>query len=192
MNGIENIIKRIEDEAKAQAEQIMAQAESDADAVRKEYEKKAEEKKKAITERGKKNADERASRLSGIAGLEARKQSLAKKQELISRAFDAAVKKLEALSDDERADALASLALRAANGGSGEIILSASERAAIGDKIIAKCAANKAVTLSQETREIESGFIFRDGSAEVNCTFRTLVDEQRDALSREVADILFG
>lgn len=192
MNGIENIIKRIDDEAKAQAEQIMAQAESDAAAMRGEYAKKCEEIRNAIIERGKKSASERESRLCGVAGLEARKTSLAKKQELITHAFDAAVEKLNALSDDERADALASLALRAADGGKGEIILSASERAAIGDKIIAKCSANSGITLSAETREIGGGLILRDGASEVNCTFEALVYGQRDSLGREIADILFG
>ena len=192
MNGIENITKRIADDAEKEALKIISEAEKEAEAVRKEYAKKGEDIRNAIIERGKKSASERESRLCGVAGLEARKTSLAKKQELISRAFDAAIKKLSDLSDDERADALAALALRAADGGKGEIILSASERAAIGDKIIAKCAANSGITLSAETREIGGGLILRDGASEVNCTFEALVYGQRDTLGREIADILFG
>lgn len=192
MNGIENITKRISDEAEKNATQIIARAREEARAICEEYTQRSEEMKNSLTERGEKSAKEREERLRGTHDLEARKAMLGKKQELISRAFDMAVNKLESSEGDERAGILATLALRAANGGEGEIILPAADKAKLGAKILAKCAENKNITISDETREISGGLILRDGSAEVNCTFRTLVNELRDELSREVADILFG
>ncbi len=47
------------------------------------------------------------------------------------------------------------------------------------------------LTLSQETRDIQGGFILSDGPVEVNCALETLVRQQRDRLSGEVARILF-
>lgn len=192
MNGIENITKRIAEEAEKEALRIIEEAEKEAAAIRDEYTKKSEEIKVSILQRGKKSADEREARLSGSAELEARKITLAKKQELISLAFDAAAKKLGSLSDDERADVIARLALTAAAGGRGEIILSKADRDTIGSKVLARCAENKNIKLSEETREIGGGFVLRDGMSEVDCAFSSLVTELRDGMSREAADILFG
>ena len=72
------------------------------------------------------------------------------------------------------------------------MILSKEEKAKIGEKILKKTAENKNITLSDETRDIGSGLILRDGASEVDCTFRTLVMQLRDGMSREVADVLFG
>ncbi len=192
MNGIENITKRISDEAERNAAQIIARAQEQARVICEEYRQKSEEIKNSLTERGEKSAKEREERLRGTHDLEARKAMLEKKQELISRAFDMAANKLESSEGDERAEILATLALRAANGGKGEIVLSAEDKAELGAKILEKCSENKNITISDETRELGGGLVFREGSAEVNCTFRTLVTELRDELSREVADILFG
>ena len=47
------------------------------------------------------------------------------------------------------------------------------------------------LTLSEETRPMDGGFILSDGAVEVNCTFDTLIRLQRGALSGEVAKVLF-
>lgn len=47
------------------------------------------------------------------------------------------------------------------------------------------------LTLSQETRNIQGGFIMVDGDVEINCAFETLVRLQREKLEREVARVLF-
>lgn len=47
------------------------------------------------------------------------------------------------------------------------------------------------LTLAVETRDIPGGFILADGPVEINCALNTLLDEQRAALTPEVASILF-
>ena len=47
------------------------------------------------------------------------------------------------------------------------------------------------LTLAEETRPMDGGFILSDGAVEVNCTFDTLIRLQRSALSGEVAKVLF-
>lgn len=192
MNGIENIIKRIADEAEKNAAEIISRAEAEAAEIRADYDKKCAEKKEEIIARGESVAKEREDRLRGSLELAARKELLSKKQELISRAFDAAKKKLDSLSGDELTVTLSALALRAANGGAGEIILSPETRRACGEKVLEACAENKNIRLSPETREIGGGLILRDGTSEVNCSFAALVESLRDELSREISDILFG
>ena len=48
------------------------------------------------------------------------------------------------------------------------------------------------LTLAEETRPMDGGFILSDGAVEVNCTFDTLIRLQRGALAGEVAKVLFG
>ena len=192
MNGIENIIKRIADEAEKNAAEITARAEAEATEIRAEYDKKCAEKKAEIIARGESVAKEREDRLRGSFELAARKELLSKKQELISRAFEAAKNKLESLSGDDLVKTLSALALRAANGGAGEIILSPKTRRECGEKVLAACSENKNIRLSLETREIGGGLILRDGTSEVNCSFAALVESLRDELSRKISDILFG
>ncbi len=47
------------------------------------------------------------------------------------------------------------------------------------------------LTLSEETRPMDGGFILSDGATEVNCTFDTLIRLQRSALAGQVAKVLF-
>ena len=48
------------------------------------------------------------------------------------------------------------------------------------------------LTLGEETRPIQGGFIMVDGDVEINCAFETLVRLQREKLEREVAQALFN
>ena len=48
------------------------------------------------------------------------------------------------------------------------------------------------LTLAEETRPIQGGFILAADGVEVNCAFETLVRLSRPELERQVAQILFG
>lgn len=66
---------------------------------------------------------------------------------------------------------------------------------AILDKVVAGASAvlsgTGMLTLAEETRPMDGGFILSDGAVEVNCTFDTLIRLQRGALAGEVAKVLF-
>lgn len=63
------------------------------------------------------------------------------------------------------------------------------EGAATAVNAIAKGAAM--LTLSEETRDIQGGFILKNGQVEVNCALETLVDQEKETLTAEVAGLLF-
>ncbi len=191
MNGIDNITKRIADEGENAAREIIAAAEAEARALRAEYAKKAEGVREKILVRARKDAEDAAFRIESSASSDVRRSYLAKKQELISEAFDKAEEKLASLSGDELVSALASLAIRAAAGQEGELVL-AEKDASLKEKILAKCSENKGITVSEETHSLGGGFIFRRGSTEINCTFARLASELRDELQLEIAEILFS
>ncbi len=73
--------------------------------------------------------------------------------------------------------------------------VTASKAGAILDKVVAGASAVLSgaamLTLAEETRPMDGGFILSDGAVEVNCTFDTLIRLQRGALAGEVAKVLF-
>lgn len=74
--------------------------------------------------------------------------------------------------------------------------LSDSKVGALLDKVVKNTAAIVTgagqLTLSDQTRSIQGGFILSDGEVEVNCSFETLVRMQREQLERQVAELLFA
>ena len=174
MNGLEKITQRIEQDAQAEAGQVLADARARADDIAAQWAEKARKEREDILERGRKNSEERAERLASVAQLEGRKQILAAKQEMIGQAFDRALEELLALPEE----------------------LTGSAAGAFLDKVVtagsALLAGTGMLTLAEETRPIQGGFILAADGVEVNCAFETLVRLSRPELERQVAQILFG
>lgn len=196
MNGIEKIIDRISGDAQREIDDVLAKARAEAEEITARYQAQAKAEADDILARGERAAVERGQRLASVAQLECRKGVLAAKQEVIEEAFQLAMQKLTQLPQEEYVALLADLAVQAAAKGNEKLIFSVADRARVGKAVVV--AANQKLgdrgqlTLSQETRPMQGGFIFSDGRVEVNCTFETLVRLQRGTLSTQVADVLFG
>ena len=99
---------------------------------------------------------------------------------------------------------LAKLAVAASRTGREQVIFSQKDRSRYGKQavtmandMLAKKAGPRAaesagmLTLAEESRPMAGGLILRDGRVETNCSFEVLIHLQRDALSAEVARVLF-
>ena len=194
MNGIEKITARIAQDGKAENDALLAQARAQAAEIKAKYQAEAKAAADEILEHGRKSAEARARHLDSTAQMECRKAVLCAKQDVIEEAFQAAHKKLLDLPQAEYVTFLAGLAAKASVTGKEKLIFSANDKAKVGKDVVA--AANKklpagALTLADETRPMDGGFILSDGAVEVNCTFDTLIRLQRGALAGEVAKVLF-
>lgn len=138
MNGIEKITARIETDAKAEVAEILHEAEEKAAAVRAQYEAQAKQEAEAAKQAGVEAARRQAERLESAAQMEAKKQMLATKQASLNEAFEKAQAKLLALPDDQYAELLAKMAVRAAKTGREEILLNAKDRERVGPQVVAK------------------------------------------------------
>lgn len=195
MNGIEKITQRIEADAQAEIDRILSEAREEADQITGRYKAQAEAEAASLAARNEKSAVEREERLVSVAQMEARKVSLAAKQEMVEQAFRLALDKLCAMPEGDYIAAAAKLLAEAAPDGKGAAVFSEQDRKRIGQKAVdaanAQLGEKGKLTLSQETRDIRGGFILVNGSVEVNCTFETLVRLQKGAMSGEVAKLLF-
>ena len=193
MNGIEKIIDRISGDAQAEIDAVLNQAKAEAAEITARYEAQAKAETDDILARGKRAAAEREERLVSVAQLECRKAQLAAKQEVIDASFKLALEKLLALPEDKYVALLADLAVQAAPSGKGKLIFSQTDRARVGKAVVlaANEKLNGSLTLAEETRPMNGGFVLSDGRVEVNCSFETLVRLQKAELTGKVTGVLF-
>lgn len=205
MNGIEKITGQIDADVQKEIGAALDQARAQAKEIEARYESQAQTQGEALRRKGEQDAALRRERLVDVARLEARKTLLAAKQDLVGRAFDLALKKLLELPDQEYIALLAKLAVAASRTGREQVILSQKDRSRYGkqavtmaNEMLAKKAGPRAaesagmLTLAEEARPMAGGLILRDGRVETNCSFEVLIHLQRDALSAEVARVLFA
>ena len=137
MNGIEKITQRIDQDAQAEIDKILGDARSQAVEILARYEEQARKESQEILARGEKNAAEREERLASVAQMEAKKLTLATKQEMLDKAFELALDRLVSLPDDEYVALLADLAVRAATTGREQLIFSQKDRTRVGKQVVA-------------------------------------------------------
>ena len=204
MNGIEKITGQIDADVQKEIDAALNQARAQAKEIEARYESQAQTQGEALRRKGEQDAALRQERLVDVARLEARKILLAAKQDLVGQAFDLALKKLLELPDQEYIALLAKLAVAASRTGREQVIFSQKDRSRYGKQavtmandMLAKKAGPRAaesagmLTLAEEARPMAGGLILRDGRVETNCSFEVLIHLQRDALSAEVARVLF-
>ena len=198
MNGIEKIIERIQAETNAACMMTSGEAAERCAAIRMDYADKAVAAYKEAIDKGTEELRQAGQRMDRNARLDARKDILGLKQEMVDKAFQLARQKLLGLPQDKYAAYLASLAARASVTGDEEIVFTAADREKLGEAVTAQAnaalaaAGKKAgLTLSAETREFDGGLVLRKGDIEVNCTVDTLLELSRQELTAEVAGILF-
>ena len=198
MNGIEKIIARIEADAAGEVEAIDAESGRACEKARAEAENAAQEEYWKIFKKGTKDAEMRVERLGSVAALEAKKQLLATKQEMVARAFQLAVEKITGLPEQEYVGLLSKLAAGASRTGREQIILSSGDRARYGknvcikaNELLSDAGKTASLTLSEEMRDIRGGIMLKDGDIEVNCAVETLVELEKNEMASQVAGVLF-
>ena len=115
MNGIEKITQRIAAEAEAECGRITAEAEQRCAAIRAEYDAKAAQVYESAMAKGKQEIEQLSSREEGTVRMDAKKDLLLLKQELVQEAFSRAKEKILSMPREEYADFAAKLAASAAS-----------------------------------------------------------------------------
>lgn len=193
MNGLEKITDRIVSDAREKAAELLSEAKTQAAQVAADYEGRANDILTEARAKAEAQGAQTAQRAEAAGALEGRKWVLSAKQQLLEDTFAAALEKLCALPKEEYTALLTRQLLDAAQGGE-EVIFNQGDRARVGKEVVT--AVNEKLkggrlTLSEETRDIKGGFILRSGLVELNCALETLVEQEKEALSAQVASRLF-
>src|SRR5690554_1175418 len=95
--GADRIVRRILSDARNEAEAVMAEAAQKAGAIEKEAGESADGLRERLLAQAHKEAAEQRRRILSVAQLDARKETLAAKQEMIAEAFRQALDTLAGL-----------------------------------------------------------------------------------------------
>lgn len=194
MSGLDRIIEKINadslascreitDQAQKRAQDIVSDADERAKQVYAEIIADAEKKAQSIMTMSEAN-------VSGIA----RRAELSAKVEAVDAAIEAAYDAMCDMGADEYFAALEKLAVRNAGKGEGELRLSKRDLdrvpSGFADRINAALT-DGSVKLSGQSADIDNGFILVYGDIEMNCTFRALINEQKDIVREKVCGVIF-
>ena len=198
MNGIDKILDKLQAESRAETDAILDRAKAEAEAIRERYAAQADQEREAAGEKGRTAAAERQDRLVRAAEMESRKMVLGAKQSVLDKAFAMARDALVSLPRDRYVQLLASLAASSSATGAEAVVMNPKDRAEVGQAVVDAANARRAekrlpaaLTLAEETEDIEGGLLLRDRASEVNCTFDTLLHLGRENLAGQAAGLLF-
>lgn len=138
MNGIEKITQLIQSQAQTEIDGVLAKAREEAAEIAARYEAQAQAESAELTAKNQRAAAEREERLISAAQMEARKEALAVKQELVERAYAQALERLCAMPEAECVQVLAQLLVEAAATGREEVIFSPQDRDRVGKAAVAR------------------------------------------------------
>ncbi|NLZ38071.1 MAG: V-type ATP synthase subunit E [Firmicutes bacterium] len=199
MSGAEKLKEKIIADATGEAEALLANARAKEAEILAQAEEEAAAKTAKIKATVEKQINELRSRYQTIAELDARKAILAAKEELIEDTFKQALARLQSMETKAYQELMSTMLLAAAQTGTEEIIVSATDKERFSAELLSAVNAELArqgkqgkLTLAAETRETQGGFILRAENIEINCSFAALLRMQREELEPEVAAILFS
>ena len=177
MDALEKMKETILQEAQLKADKIVEAATQDAEAILREARAEAARKRDEELAKAREKAEENARRIATLADLDARKQLLAVKEELVNEAFSEAKSRLASLEPEVYNGYLKQTLFAAAGDRGGDVIMCERDRSAIGGKIVAgvnaeltKAGHNGKLRLADISGEFIGGFVLRSGKVEVNCT----------------------
>ena len=193
MNGIEKIKERILREAHAYAETCVKNASEEADKILEAARQEAACKKKAMMEEARRESDHRTKRRIAKAEMEARKERLRVKQELVEDVMRRAADKLCGMPVEEYCGILARMIVGAAGEEKMEVVLSAGDRKRLEEILPSRIAAlalsqgkKPEIALSEHTKEMSGGFILKMGGIELNYSVEALIRAEKEELEERV------
>lgn len=196
--GAEKIVEKILQDARDKAQEISSSAQAEAGKIVAAANKAAEGKKTVSLAAGEKEAALTKQRIVASAHMEAKKLLLQTKQDLLSAAFDAALETIKKMDNIQFERLMTNLMINLVETGDEVAIINEADKKRLSpeflyyvNRTVAKEQVPCNVTMSDEARDIPSGFILKRGDVEINATFEALLRQKKDALSAEVVKILF-
>lgn len=193
-SGLDKIIEEIGAASEGVIKELLDKAQSEADEITKKAEKEAEETVRRITSEGEKQLTDAGNRAHSAAVLAKRQLLLSEKQTLIGAVMEKAKRTFTEMPDSEYFDTILKLVKKNALPQDGEIIFNAADKKRMPSNFVETLAG--AVTggklkVSDETRDIDGGFVLSYGGIEQNCSIGALFDSNMELLQDKIQGLLF-
>ena len=197
MTGLEKIIMHIGEDAIATAKVVITEAKSKAGEITTAAQAECNKKRADIEEQSKIEVQACLSRAESSALLQEKKLILNAKQQIISTIITSSKNLLAKLPSEEYFDVMIKMIKKYALGQSGQILFSAIDKKRLPEQFgaILQTALleieGAALTVSENTREMDGGFVLIYGDVEENCSFDALFFAARESLQDKVCEVLF-
>ncbi len=221
MTGLSRITDRILDDARAQADEVLARAQEESKKIKNEYAQRAAQIVAECNAQAKSNAAQLVARARSEERTQTRDKLLMLKGEMTSRAFTAAQNELEGLADKQRLSLITRIMISVLTAeyeaeqerirmgdtceGDGEriyeILLCRRDLDKLGDELMDSFRRGivgrdmgdltSRVRLSGECAKIGTGLVVRIGDIEINCSVESIIASLRQRLEGDVEKILF-
>lgn len=196
MSGIEKIIQKIEEDARAACEQVISEAKRKAVEILQSARLEGERLKAERVKKTRKRCEFEVELACSRAETEQKRAALAEKVKIIEEVISQALASLKSLSASEYFSALKKLAIGYALSGSGLMLLSKAdlERLPKGfeQELNKGLGEEKSLKVASEPADIDGGFILRYEGVEQNCTFEALFEANLDEIKDAASKILFS
>ncbi len=191
--ALADIKKKIETEARQEADKLLQRAREEANAILAEADLQAEKVRLAYEHRFQEEEAEVLRRRRIVAGMDVRRLELGARREVIGKSFDAALDALRALPAEKYSAAMTSLLESAMVTKTEEVKVGRKEKVLTNAWIDSFNKSHDAsLTLSSEKLSETGGFVLSQGRVDVNCTFDMLVHSLAEDLEADVVERLFS
>lgn len=191
MSGLDKIIDHITQEAKTEAEGILASARAEADKLISSGKAEADAMAAAIAKQSEADVAAAVKRIQSASDLREKRIILQAKQDQIEEVFGAALEHLRGLGDEDYFTLIRKMITRYASGERGILQFSAADLARM-PKDMQTFAGQHHLEISPESVDISGGFILSYGDIEENCSFDVLIETSREELQDKIGQLLFG
>lgn len=197
MSGLDEILNIIDEQRIQNEESIIGAANQKAAAIRSEGEEKAQKAYSEQLEKGQTDAKRDFVNACASVDSDMKRKVLDSKVKLIDSAIEATLERLAKLPEDEYFAMLKRLAEQKLRKGSGLISLSANDlkRLPADFETDIRSSAEKlggTLEISKKPADISDGFILSYGLISENCSFRAIIESERDEVRDTAAAKLFG
>ncbi|AQQ69740.1 V-type ATP synthase subunit E [Limihaloglobus sulfuriphilus] len=190
----EKIIKKILDEARAEAEKIMQENSKELESMKEKYAAQIEQYKSETEDIAEKRAAEKKRQMLASGRIDAARMILKAKRDGIDQVFSAALEELKNMDKDKYLEMIGSFVKAARPQGDCEMIIGKEEKRINEDfiKDINAQIESAKITLRDKKAGIAGGFILAKGGVRTNVSFEVLMQAAREKLEPKLAGELFS
>jgi V/A-type H+-transporting ATPase subunit E len=191
----EQVIKKILADAEGQAQKINKQAQDKLAAEKAKQDAELADYKKESLAIARKRAEDEKSHMLAAARMEAAKEYLQEKNNILDQVFEKALEKIEKLPDDDYLQLMKKLMLEAVETGNEEVIVDPKEKLinkAFIDNINGRLGSKGSLQLSATKQDIGRGFILKRGKIKTNVSVKVLLEQVRKELEIDLAKDIFA
>jgi V/A-type H+-transporting ATPase subunit E len=189
------VVEKILNEAKAQADKITAEANAKLNALNAEYEQELSAYEQQTQQLCEKAAAESKERILAAARMAAWREETNTKRALLNKVIEKTAEKIRTMDDNEYLNLMENLITCSVTTGSEELVVGKNEWRLNEDfvrRVNQKLGEKGKLRLAEEKIDIDAGFILKQGKKRINASLDVMLKVAAQELEGRLSEILFA